>query len=180
MNEEERQRNIEKKFGHARRTGGKGTRRQVVRKQAHRSKKQDDKRLQSALKKLNVNNIPAIEEVNLFKEDGMVVHFENPTVQASIGANTYVVSGECDTKSIKDLLPGILPHLGPESLDQLKDLVAEMPGADFGAMPGATEGDDDDSDGDIPELVGNFEDASKISTGPVIEEVDDDNENNVD
>ena len=59
----------------------------------------DDKRLQNTLKRLGVNTIPGIEEVNLFKDNGSVVHFSNPKVQASIAANTYVVSGHAETKS---------------------------------------------------------------------------------
>ena len=38
----------------------------------------DDKKLQTALKKLNVQPIQAIEEVNMFKEDGNVIHFSAP------------------------------------------------------------------------------------------------------
>ncbi|KAE8787684.1 transcription factor BTF34 [Hordeum vulgare] len=37
----------------------------------------DDKRLQSMLKRVGVNTIPAIEEVNLFKDD-LVIQFLNP------------------------------------------------------------------------------------------------------
>lgn len=42
----------------------------------------DDKKLQSNLKKLGVNNIPGIEEVNMMKEDGNVIHFTNPKGEA--------------------------------------------------------------------------------------------------
>jgi nascent polypeptide-associated complex subunit beta len=45
-----------------------------------------------------VNQIPGIEEVNMFKADGNIIHFRNPRVQASIAANTYVVSGAAETK----------------------------------------------------------------------------------
>jgi len=38
----------------------------------------DDKKLQTALKKLNVQPIQAIEEVNMFKADGNVIHFAAP------------------------------------------------------------------------------------------------------
>lgn len=58
----------------------------------------DDKKLTSTLKKLGVNQIPGIEEVNMFKADGNIIHFRNPRVQASIAANTYVVSGAAETK----------------------------------------------------------------------------------
>jgi hypothetical protein len=47
---------------------------------------------QNTLKRLGVNHIPGIEEVNFFRDDGSVIHFKNPkSVQASIGANTYVI-----------------------------------------------------------------------------------------
>lgn len=38
----------------------------------------DDKKLQTALKKLAVQPITGIEEVNMFKEDGNVLHFSAP------------------------------------------------------------------------------------------------------
>ena len=44
----------------------------------HKSSGTDDKKLQASLKKLNVQPIQAIEEVNMFKEDGNVIHFANP------------------------------------------------------------------------------------------------------
>ena len=64
------------------RTGGKGSVRRkhkVVRKTATH----DDKRLKATLNKLSVRDIPAIEEVNLFKDDGSVIHFVNPKVKHS-------------------------------------------------------------------------------------------------
>merc|ERR1711991_994380 len=97
------------------RTGGKGSVRRK-KKAVHKTSSTDDKRLQNTLKRLGVNNIPAIEEVNLFKENGQVIHFQSPKVQASIAANTYVVSGQCETKSLQELLPGIINQLGPETL----------------------------------------------------------------
>jgi nascent polypeptide-associated complex subunit beta len=59
------------------RIGGKGTPRRKVKK-AHKSSGADDKKLQSSLKKLNVQPLPSIEEVNMFKEDGQVIHFTAP------------------------------------------------------------------------------------------------------
>lgn len=139
------QERLKKKFGDkAARTGGKGSARRKV-KAKRKTASQDDKRLQSQLKKLNTNNIPAIEEVNLFKSDGSVVHFSNPKVQASIGANTYVVSGQASNKKLEELIPQILPQLGPDHLHNLKDLAESfkhlVPG---GAAAGA--------DG-VPDLV---------------------------
>lgn len=56
---------------------GKGTPRRKVKKVV-RNSGADDKKLQAALKKLNVQPIQGIEEVNMFKEDGNVIHFANP------------------------------------------------------------------------------------------------------
>merc|ERR1719420_2802372 len=114
----------------------------------------DDKQLQSQLKRLGANNIPGIEEVNMFKDDGMVVHFSNPKVQASIAANTFVVTGSNETKQLQELLPGIINQLGPDNLMNLKR-IAESMGAQAGGKPGA---EDDD---DVPDLIENFEDVSK-------------------
>lgn len=43
----------------------------------HKSSGNDDKKLQSALKRIGVSTIPGIEEVNIFKEEE-VVSFSNP------------------------------------------------------------------------------------------------------
>ncbi|MCJ1476057.1 Nascent polypeptide-associated complex subunit beta [Lambiella insularis] len=47
-------------------------------KKVHKSSGTDDKKLQTSLKKMNVQPIQAIEEVNMFKEDGNVIHFAAP------------------------------------------------------------------------------------------------------
>lgn len=135
------------------RTGGKGSVRRK-KKAIHKTTTTDDKRLQSTLKRLGVNNIPAIEEVNLFKDNGTVVHFTNPKVQASISANTYVISGHAETKKLQDLLPGIINQLGPDNLASLKKVAAEQ---QYGGGQGAIPEEDDDDDDDMPDLVDNFE-----------------------
>lgn len=56
---------------------GKGTPRRKIKK-VHKTAGADDKKLQATLKKMNVQPIQAIEEVNMFKEDGNVIHFANP------------------------------------------------------------------------------------------------------
>ena len=41
----------------------------------------------------NIGSLPMPSngvQVNMFKEDGQVLHFAAPKVQASVGANTYV------------------------------------------------------------------------------------------
>ena len=56
---------------------GKGTPRRKVKK-VHKSSGTDERKLQASLKKLNVQPITAIEEVNMFKSDGNVIHFSAP------------------------------------------------------------------------------------------------------
>uniref|UniRef100_A0A915DLT1 Transcription factor BTF3 n=1 Tax=Ditylenchus dipsaci TaxID=166011 RepID=A0A915DLT1_9BILA len=103
------------------RTGGKGTARRK-KKVVHKTAATDDKKLQSNLKKLSVTNIPGIEEVNMIKEDGTVIHFNNPKVQASVPANTFSITGTAENKQITEMLPSILNQLGAESLTHLKKL----------------------------------------------------------
>lgn len=172
----------------------------------HKTSTTDDKRLQNTLKRLSVNTIPGIEEVNIFKDD-TVIHFTNPKgaapdgrlsvcleppglsstpsrslnstrappvlkVQASIAANTYVVSGPSQTKSawracacalftsergpltcdvarpaaaaeLHEMMPGILNQLGPENMASLKRMTQQ-----FQQAAGAGAGGDDD----VPEV----------------------------
>ena len=35
----------------------------------------------------------------MFKENGEVIHFGNPKVQASLNSNIFAISGQSDTKS---------------------------------------------------------------------------------
>jgi len=135
------------------RTGGKGSVRRK-KKAVHKQTTTDDKKLQGTLKRLGVNNIPGIEEVNLFKDDGSVIHFINPKVQASISANTYVVSGQAETKRLQDLLPGIINQLGPDNLANLKKIAENYSQA---AAANKKESKDDD----LPELLGNFDETAK-------------------
>lgn len=111
------------------RIGGKGTQRRK-KKVVHKTNT-DDKKLQNSLKKLAVNAIPGIEEVHMFKDDGQLIHFNNPKVQASLPANTFAITGHAETK-------------------QVTDLVTRIVNAD-------NKGSDED---DVPELVEDFDSAA--------------------
>uniref|UniRef100_A0A162A3Y7 Nascent polypeptide-associated complex subunit beta n=1 Tax=Daucus carota subsp. sativus TaxID=79200 RepID=A0A162A3Y7_DAUCS len=120
------------KMAGAVRTGGKGSVRRK-KKAVHKTTTTDDKRLQSTLKRIGVNAIPAIEEVNIFKDD-VVIQFVSP-------------------KELQDILPGIINQLGPDNLDNLRKLAEQFqrqsPGAGTDAGAAATQDDDDE----VPELV---------------------------
>ena len=67
------------------RLGGKGTPRRKVKKSTKSSAAssgaslENDKKIANALKKVNAQVIPGIEEVNLFKQDGNIIHIAKPT-----------------------------------------------------------------------------------------------------
>ncbi|KXJ16070.1 transcription factor BTF3 homolog 4 [Exaiptasia diaphana] len=141
------------------RIGGKGTPRRK-KKVIHRTATTDDKKLQNTLKKLSINPIPGIEEVNMIKDDGTVIHFTNPKVQASLAANTVAVTGHPENKTITEMLPGILNQLGSESLSNLKRLAEKFPPSDVSSgQANVDEAEDDDNE--VPMLVQNFDEPSK-------------------
>ncbi|KAL9626575.1 MAG: hypothetical protein Q9204_007200 [Flavoplaca sp. TL-2023a] len=135
--------------------GGKGTPRRKQKK-VHKTSGTDDKKLQTSLKKLNVQPIQAIEEVNMFKEDGNVIHFAAPKVHAAVPSNTFAVYGNGEDKELTELVPGILNQLGPDSLASLRKLAESYQSLQKKDGGGEENKDDDD---DIPDLVAgeNFE-----------------------
>jgi hypothetical protein len=80
---------------------GKGTPRRKVKK-VHKSSGTDDKKLQTALKKLNVQPIQAIEEVNMFKSDGNVIHFSAPK-------GTFLSASHYHESWVHDYTHGVTP-----------------------------------------------------------------------
>lgn len=143
---------LKKKFGGAApsRTGGKGTPRHKQKRNVARNAN-DDKKLQATLKKLNTQPIQAIEEVNMFKSDGNVIHFSAPKVHAAVPSNTFAIYGNGEDKELTELVPGILNQLGPDSLASLRKLAES-----YQNMSKENKDADDD---DIPDLVSgeNFE-----------------------
>ncbi|CAL8096842.1 unnamed protein product [Calicophoron daubneyi] len=136
------------------RIGGKGTARRK-KKVIHKNAAVDDKKLQSTLKKLSLNTIPTIEEVNMYKSDGTMIHFKNPKVQASPQANVFAVSGQAETKALSDIFPKMLNQLESAKLRLSK--INEAAKADGESKPAAEEGDDD-----VPELVEDFDEKSRL------------------
>lgn len=139
------------KFNKGGQLGGKGTQRRKVKAQNSSVVVSDDKKLQGQFKKLGLNQIPGIEEVNMFTENSAVIHFKDPKVHASLQANTYAISGPSETKTLQEMLPSVISQLGSENLMSLRKVME--------AAAANQKGGDDD---DIPELGGtNFEEVSK-------------------
>jgi nascent polypeptide-associated complex subunit beta len=94
----------------------------------------------------------------MMKEDGNVIHFSNPKVQASLHANTFAIAGQSEEKPLAEMLPNILNQLmGPDAdkLSHFQDFMQKK------AAEEGTKGDTGGDDDDVPELVENFEEASK-------------------
>ncbi|KAJ0791859.1 putative nascent polypeptide-associated complex NAC domain, NAC A/B domain superfamily [Helianthus annuus] len=103
----------------------------------HKTTTTDDKRLQSTLKRIGVNAISSIKEVNIFKDD---IRFLNPKVQASIGAYTWAVSGSPQTKRA-------------DNLDNLRKLAKQFQKQAAGEGEGAVAATAEEDDDEVPELV---------------------------
>ena len=94
--------------------------------------------------------MPDIDELNMFTEDDTVVHFKRPSIQFSVRENLMVVSGNAETKDLKDMMPEIITQAGPQQFKKLKEMMGEL-----GAKgQGIQEEDDED---DVPELTGDFD-----------------------
>uniref|UniRef100_H0XA37 Transcription factor BTF3 n=1 Tax=Otolemur garnettii TaxID=30611 RepID=H0XA37_OTOGA len=104
-------------------------------------------------------NLSEAIKVNMFTNQGTVIHFNNPKVQASLAANTFTITGHAETKQLTEMLPSILNQLGADSLTSLRRLAEALPKQSVdGKAPLATGEDDDD---EVPDLVENFDEASK-------------------
>jgi len=134
-----------KKLQETVRIGGPGSVRRK-KKVVHKNSFSNERTLQATVKRLGVNPIPGIEEVNFFRDDGKVLHFVNPKLQASIQANTYVISGPGQEKDLQELLPGIINQLAPDNFSSFKKILETLK-HDKGAA----------GDEEVPDLVENFD-----------------------
>ncbi|XP_029329731.1 transcription factor BTF3-like isoform X1 [Mus caroli] len=99
------------------------------------------------------------KKVNMFTNQGTVIHFNNPKVQASPAENTFTIKGHTETKQLTEMVPSILNQLGADSLTSLRRLSEALPKQSVdGKAPLATGEDDDD---EVPDLVENFDEASR-------------------
>mmetsp|Transcript_5321 Transcript_5321/g.9577 ORF Transcript_5321/g.9577 Transcript_5321/m.9577 type:complete len:159 (+) Transcript_5321:51-527(+) len=144
---------LKSRFGSgASRVGGVRRKKQVT----HRASSNDNKKLQSSLKRLGVNPIGAASEVVFLMEDEQAMVFgQGVKLQANISANTFVISGNHVTKPQSEV-----GGLGLSGVDaaQMAELQRLMSQQGLGAQaPAAGDAEDDD----LPELVENFEEVSE-------------------
>ena len=90
-----------------------------------------NKKLLMSLKKITPTPIDAVDEVNMFKDDGSVIHFKNPSVLFSPQSQGFTIAGANDHKKISEI-PQVLNQLGLEGLKawaasaQTRDILSNM------------------------------------------------------
>ncbi|PLW32342.1 hypothetical protein PCASD_16444 [Puccinia coronata f. sp. avenae] len=122
----------------------------------------DDKKLQAALKKLNVQPMIGMEEVNMFKDEGSkILHFSNPKVHGAANVNTFAIHGNGQEKDLTELVPGILPQLGAESIANLRRLASSLgdlhQANSMSYKPPNMNAAGNNDDDDVPALVDSFD-----------------------
>ncbi|KZV32294.1 hypothetical protein F511_19140 [Dorcoceras hygrometricum] len=99
---------------------------------------------------LNRTALLNIELICCYSQPSLVLRVYS-IVQASVAANTWVVSGSPQTKKLQDILPQIIHQLGPDNLENLKKLAEQfqkqVPAAGEGGTHTGVQEDD------VPDLV---------------------------
>ena len=134
------------------RLGGKGTQKRKH-KAKDKNKMSTSKKMKTIEKKLGVQPLPDIAEVNLFRDDGNVWHFANPNLKGSIQNQVLIVSQEPEIKDIQNNFAEFVSHMGPNEMSKLKDMVKDM------KPPAQEKGPEEEEDDEAPELV-NFEEVA--------------------
>ena len=151
---------LAKKFkGVNTRLGGKGTQKRKI-KVLEKGNMSASKKMKTIEKKLGTTPLPDIAEVNLFKEDGAVLHFNNPNIRGSIQNQVLVVSQEPEMKDIRNNFAEFISHLGPKELEGLKDIMQEnLKKPEGEAKAGEGEATKEPEEEEAPALV-NFEEVA--------------------
>ncbi|KAJ1057698.1 hypothetical protein K5549_005516 [Capra hircus] len=95
----------------------------------------------------------------MFTNQGTVIHFNNPKVQASLAANTFTIMGHAETKQLTEMFVSIFNHLGAHSLTSLRRLAEALPKQSVDGKASLSTGEEDDDE--VPDLVENFDEVSK-------------------
>jgi nascent polypeptide-associated complex subunit beta len=132
--------------------GGKGTQKRKKIAKHRGNKVEADKKIVALAKKSGARKINEVSAINIFKDDNKVVHIKKPTLEYSFKEKVSFVSGNAETKEIKDLLPGIIKQLGPKQFGFVKDYAETLRVKDKKQS---------DKIEEAPELVEDFEAESK-------------------
>lgn len=108
-----------RKLGASLRVGGRGTARRKFKVVRKKTGKQDDVKFQNALRKVGLNQVGEIENVQVSFQDGTVWTYSNPRLLANQQASQFVVSGRYEEKKPPPLTAA---QLAAKEFDQLSDI----------------------------------------------------------
>ena len=116
----------------------------------HRGNKVEvDKKIEAVAKKSQARKLNEVVEVNIFKDDNTVIQFKKPTVEYSFKEKVTFISGNHETKNLKEVFTSLVKQLGPKQLSFVKEA---------NDIKGKTEKEKID---EAPELVEDFEETAK-------------------
>ena len=135
-----------KKFGDTQ-IGGKGTQRRKHPVKHRGNKVEVDKKIEAVAKKSQARKLNEVVEVNIFKDDNTVIQFKKPSVEYSFKEKVTFISGQHETKSLKEVFSNLVKQLGPKQLAFIKDNTDAQKKKD-----------------EAPDLVEDFEETAKEGT----------------
>lgn len=92
----------------------------------------ESEKILSMMKAKNGKTLPDVQEINFFCDDGEILHFENtliskPTVtQSESGDFTAITNAKYQSKTVVELLPGIIKQVGVQNMDLLQKATKEL------------------------------------------------------
>ena len=98
------------------RTAGKGTVRRTV-KAVHKNTG-EDKRVAGTLKKLGVTPVNDVADATMIRADSTAMVFKSPKVQASMQSQCFVISGNYETKTLQEMLPGFASQIAAAQAEE--------------------------------------------------------------
>ena len=108
------------KFGETQ-IGGKGTQRRKHPVKHRGNKVEVDKKIEAVAKKSQARKLNEVVEVNIFKDDNTVIQFKKPSVEYSFKEKVTFISGQHETKSLKEVFSSLVKQLGPKQLAFIKE-----------------------------------------------------------
>uniref|UniRef100_A0A183THU2 Nascent polypeptide-associated complex subunit beta n=1 Tax=Schistocephalus solidus TaxID=70667 RepID=A0A183THU2_SCHSO len=145
-----------KALGEQVRIGGKGTARRK-KKVVHKNAAADDKRLQTSLKKLNLSSIPTIEEViSRCPSNCTGQHVQSTSLCPGQYLCQYFQIFVAHALALSELFPSVM-----NQLETAKMRLSKMNGK-TGADAKENDAVQNDDDDDVPDLVGDFDEKSRL------------------
>ena len=129
--------------------GGKGTEKRKHPVKHRGNKVEVDKKIEAVAKKSQARKLNEVVEVNIFKDDNTVIQFKKPTVEYSFKEKVTFISGNHETKNLKDVFSSLVKQLGPKQLAFVKE-----------ATETKAKNEKEKID-EAPELVEDFEETAK-------------------